>query len=122
MYRSFTDRVFGGVCGGLGALLPVNAWVFRVLFAGLALVTTGAFAALYLMLWWALPAESLAARRRGGAGGLLLVILLTAATAAAWWLHVSGGLRGPSGQPLFWPGLLTALAVIFCLRQFGRRL
>ncbi len=122
MYRSFTDRVFGGVCGGLGALLPVNAWVFRALFAGLALVTTGAFAALYLMLWWALPQESLAVRRRGGASALLLIVLLTTATTAGWLLHLAGSLRGPDDQPLFWPALLVALAVVFCLRQFGRRL
>src|SRR4026207_1219314 len=77
MYRSFTDRVFGGVCGGLGALLPVNPWVFRVIFVILAVMTLGAFAALYVLLWWLIPQESLVGRQRGGAGLLLLVILLT---------------------------------------------
>lgn len=117
MYRSFTDRVLGGVCGGLGALLPLNAWWFRAAFALLAVLTTGAFAALYLLLWWLLPQESLSRGRRGGAWRLLLVIGLTAAVGAAWGVHTGGGLRGPSGQELLWPGLLLALSAVFFLRQ-----
>lgn len=117
MYRSFTDRVLGGVCGGLGALFPISAWWFRAAFALLAVVTTGAFAALYVLLWWLLPPESLVTGRRGGAGWLLLALLLAAVTLAAWVLHLSGGLRGPSGQVLFWPGLLLVLSVVFFLRQ-----
>ncbi|MBI5666955.1 MAG: PspC domain-containing protein [Chloroflexi bacterium] len=117
MYRSFTDRVLGGVCGGLGALFPLNAWVFRAVFVALAVLTTGAFAALYLLLWWLLPQESLVRGRRGGAGWLLLVIVLVIATLLAWLAHVSGGLNGPTGQNLFWPALLVALSAVFFLRQ-----
>ena len=117
MYRSFTDRVFGGVCGGLGALLPVNPWVFRIIFVILALVTLGAFAALYLLLWWLIPQELLVGRQRGGAGLLLVVILLTIVTAVAWVLDMTGNLQGPSGQGLFWPGMLLALSVVFFLKQ-----
>jgi phage shock protein PspC (stress-responsive transcriptional regulator) len=117
MYRSFTDRVFGGVCGGLGALLPVNPWVFRVAFVILSLVTLGAFAALYVLLWWLIPQESLVGRQRGGAGLLLLVILLTVVTAVAWVLNVTGNLQGSSGQGLFWPGMLLTLSAVFFLKQ-----
>lgn len=117
MVRSFTDRVFGGVCGGLGAILPVNAWVFRFAFIGLALLTGGAFAALYLLLWWIIPQQSLTTRQRGGAGLLLLTIILTAATLGGWWLSINGGLRGPTGQELYAPLLLAALGVVFFLRQ-----
>lgn len=117
MNRSFTDRVLGGVCGGLAVLFPINAWWFRAAFVALAAVTTGAFGALYLLLWWMLPQESLVSRRRGGAGWLLLVILLAVATLAAWLAHLSGGLKGPTGQDLFWPGILLALGAVFFLRQ-----
>ena len=117
MYRSFTDRVLGGVCGGLGVLFPLNAWWFRALFVILTVVTTGAFGALYLLLWWMLPQVSPVAGRRGGAGWLLLVILLIVATLAAWVAHLGGGLKGPSGQDLFWPGILLALGIVFFLRQ-----
>lgn len=117
MFRSFTDRVFGGVCGGLGAVLHLNAWWFRAAFILLTLLTNGAFALLYLMLWWALPQESLVGRRRGGAGRLLLVIILVAATGAGWALATTGGLRSSTGQDLFWPGLILAASIIFFLRQ-----
>ncbi len=117
MYRSFTDRILGGVCGGLGALLPFNAWVFRAAFVLLSIITLGAFAALYLLLWWLLPQESPLERRRGGAGLLLLTILLTLAALAAWMLHITGQLQGPSGQSLFWPGMLVALSLVFLLKQ-----
>lgn len=117
MYRSFTDRVFGGVCGGLGAVLRVNPWWFRAVFVALALVTSGAFALHYVILWWALPQESLVGRRRGGSGRLLLVIILTAATTVGWLASASGGLRGPTGQDLFWPGLLLIAGSVFFLRQ-----
>lgn len=117
MYRSFTDRVLGGVCGGLGSLFPVRAWWFRAAFLLLAVLTTGAFAALYVLLWWLLPAESLVTGRRGGAGWLLLTLLLAAGTLAAWVVSLNDGLRGPSGQALFWPGMLLALSVVFFLRQ-----
>lgn len=55
MYRSFTDRIFGGVCGGLAAIIPLNVWWFRFAFALLTLITTGAFAALYLLFWSIIP-------------------------------------------------------------------
>ncbi|MBZ0275285.1 MAG: PspC domain-containing protein [Anaerolineae bacterium] len=117
MYRSFTDRVFGGVCGGLAALLPVNAWVFRAIFVIAALLTSGAFALLYLLFWWMLPQESLVGRQRGGAGRLLLVIVLTATVSAGWVAAQNGALQGPSGRDLFWPGMLLALALVYFFRQ-----
>jgi phage shock protein PspC (stress-responsive transcriptional regulator) len=117
MYRSFTDRVFGGVCGGLGALLPVNPWVFRIAFVILAILTAGAFAALYLLLWWLIPQETLVGRQRGGAGLLLLAIVLTVLTGIAWVLNMNGSLQGPSGLSLFWPGMLLALSLVFFLKQ-----
>jgi hypothetical protein len=97
--------------------LRINAWWFRAGFILLALLTSGAFAVLYLILWWALPQESLVGRQRRGAGRLLLVIILVAATAAGWLAANSGGLRGPTGQDLYWPGLLLVLSAVFFLRQ-----
>jgi phage shock protein PspC (stress-responsive transcriptional regulator) len=117
MYRSFTDRVFAGVCGGLGAVLHINAWWIRAAFVLLALVTTGAFAVLYVILWWMLPQESLVGRRRGGSGRMLLVTLLIVVTAVGWVLSRSGGLTGPTGQDLYWPVLLLLAGLIFFFRQ-----
>ena len=117
MYRSFTDRVLGGVCGGLGAVLRINAWWLRAAFVLLALLTTGAFAVLYIILWWMLPQETLVGRRRTRSGRLLLVTLLVAVTAAGWLVSIGGGLRGPTGQDLFWPALLLLAGTVFFFRQ-----
>ncbi|MBN8594314.1 MAG: PspC domain-containing protein [Anaerolineae bacterium] len=117
MYRSFDNRLFAGLCGGLAALLPVNAWVFRTLFMVLTLVTGGIFAALYILLWWIIPQENPVGRRRGGSGLFLLTLILTALTLAGWWLAQSGQLPTINGVGLLWPVLLVVLASVFFLRQ-----
>jgi phage shock protein PspC (stress-responsive transcriptional regulator) len=117
MYRSFTDRVFGGVCGGLAAIIPLNVWWFRVVFAILSLITLGAFAALYLLFWWIIPQESLAVRQSGGSGRLLLVVVLALLTLLGWIASVTGNLQSSSGQNLYAPILLLVLAVAFFLKQ-----
>lgn len=117
MYRSFSDRVLGGVCGGLGALLRINAWLLRVIFVMLAIITGGAFALLYLALWLAAPQDSPLGRRRGGSGLFLLTLILAAATLTGWILNTQGGLRGPGGESLYLPGLLFVVGLIFFVRQ-----
>lgn len=117
MYRSFTDRIFGGVCGGLGAILPFSAWTFRVAFIILSIVTLGVFAALYLLLWWIIPQESLAERRRGGSGRLLFVIILTVALLLLWLGSLSGNLTTTTGQNLLWPIIIAAMGVTLFLKQ-----
>lgn len=117
MYRSFTDRVLGGVCGGLGGLLDVSAWWFRAAFVALSIITLGAFALLYLALWLAIPQASPVGRQRGGSGFLLLTIILTVGTLIGWIASIGGSLRTASGESLFWPGMLLCVSVIFFLRQ-----
>lgn len=57
--RSLTDRVFGGVCGGLGGYIGVNSWWVRSLFVILGIFTAGTGVLIYLALWYVLPPESL---------------------------------------------------------------
>ncbi len=108
MYRSFTDRLFGGVCGGLATALPLNAWALRGLFVVLTVLTLGAFAVVYLALWLAVPQESLMTRG-GGSIWLLLALVLAAASLAGFYTRTT--------FDLYWP--LTALVVggIFFVKQ-----
>jgi len=115
MSRSFSDRVLGGVCGGLAAALHVNVWWIRWLFVLLTVISLGAFAALYLLLWWIVPQESPTQRRRGVP--LILVIILIILTAVAWIGRELGQLNTASGVSLFWPGALLILSAVFFLRQ-----
>ena len=54
--RSRTDRMLGGVCGGLGTYLDVDTTVVRLVFVVLA-VATGVGVLAYFVLWLIVPEE-----------------------------------------------------------------
>ena len=54
--RSRTDRVLGGVCGGLARATGVESWVWRLLFAVL-FIFAGAGLLVYVLLWIFVPSE-----------------------------------------------------------------
>ena len=116
MLRSFTDRLFGGVCGGLAATFRINSWIVRALFVILAVMSVGAFAAVYLLLWWLVPQERLLAERRGGVP-VVFVLLLLVLTAVLWALRDQGMLNAPDGTSLYLPLLALILSLVFFLRQ-----
>lgn len=57
LYRSQTDSMIAGVCGGLGEYLNVDAILFRVLFV-LALIIGGSGLLVYIILWIVIPEGS----------------------------------------------------------------
>lgn len=117
MYRSFTDRVFGGVCGGVAVRLPINAWMLRGLFVVFTVASLGTVGLLYLGLWWIIPQESLIEARNSGPLVVLGALLLTLLLVGAWVGHLSGVLRGPDDQALLLPVALLILSIVFFLRQ-----
>ncbi len=54
LYRSRTDQMVGGVCGGLGQYLRIDATLIRLFFVLLAL-GSGVGVILYLILWIVVP-------------------------------------------------------------------
>ncbi len=56
LYRSRSDTVLGGVCGGLGEYLGIDANIVRLVFL-LLLLASGTGLILYLALWLLLPQE-----------------------------------------------------------------
>ena len=54
--RSRSDRVIGGVCGGLGHNTDLPSWAWRVIFC-LTLLYFGAGLLIYILLWIFLPEE-----------------------------------------------------------------
>jgi phage shock protein C len=56
LYRSNTDKVIGGVAGGLGDYLNIDPVIVRVLFVLLA-IFGGSGVLVYIILWIAIPAE-----------------------------------------------------------------
>jgi phage shock protein PspC (stress-responsive transcriptional regulator) len=59
LYRDETDKILGGVCGGLANYLRIDVSLVRILFA---IITFGGFGAgllIYILLWIILPSRSL---------------------------------------------------------------
>ena len=56
LYRSRTDSMVGGVCGGLGAYLGIDSTIIRLLFVLLAFGKGIGFG-LYFILWIVVPRE-----------------------------------------------------------------
>lgn len=56
LYRSATDKMIGGVCGGLAKFFGMDPTVMRLIFLLLFFVGTGGFW-VYLILWIVTPVE-----------------------------------------------------------------
>jgi phage shock protein C len=54
--RSRSDRIIGGVCGGMAHATGVEAWVWRLLFA-IMFIFAGAGLLLYVLLWIFVPSD-----------------------------------------------------------------
>ena len=64
LYRSSTDHMLAGVCGGIAEYLNVDPTLVRVAFVLLALVTGGTGVILYGALWLIVPDEPSEKRKR----------------------------------------------------------
>lgn len=57
-YRSTTQKLLGGVCGGLAAYFDVDVSIVRLVFVGLAIVTALLPMSLfYVIAWIIVPTE-----------------------------------------------------------------
>ena len=58
LYRSNTDKVIGGVAGGLSDYLDIDPVIIRILFVLLA-IFGGSGVLVYIILWIVIPAETI---------------------------------------------------------------
>ncbi len=61
LYRSRSDRMLGGVLGGLGAYLGVGPVVLRVVVTLLTVLGAGGLVLVYILMWIVVPEEPLIA-------------------------------------------------------------
>jgi phage shock protein PspC (stress-responsive transcriptional regulator) len=54
--RSRTDRMLGGVCGGIARATGVASWIIRIAFALLA-ICAGTGLLIYVLMWILVPEE-----------------------------------------------------------------
>jgi len=64
LYRSSTERVIAGVCGGLGIYFDKDPVLFRILFV-IITILWGTGILLYLVMWISVPKDT---KRLQGAG------------------------------------------------------
>jgi phage shock protein PspC (stress-responsive transcriptional regulator) len=54
MYRSRTEKMLGGVCGGLAELFDIDPTLIRLVFV-LGTLWGGLGLVVYVILWWIAP-------------------------------------------------------------------
>ncbi len=133
--RSMTDRVFGGVCGGIGAYIGLNPLWVRLLFVVMAPTTSGYGVLLYLILWLVVPAEALddlpalkpvrpgdapnptaPPPARGSSIGQLTFGIAAMLVGVAFLVLLSGALPVTAGD-LFWPAAALSIGLALLWRQ-----
>ncbi|MEQ9618161.1 MAG: PspC domain-containing protein [Deltaproteobacteria bacterium] len=58
LYRSRTDRMIAGICGGLGEMFSIDSTLIRLIFALIALFTAGTAILVYVLGWIIIPEAS----------------------------------------------------------------
>jgi phage shock protein C len=117
LYRSRTDSMLGGVCGGLGQYLGIDPILIR-LFLVLLTIGGGSGVLIYLVLWIVIPLEG------EGAGAITTTLSTGADEMAARAQQLSSELgsavRSPHPQAALIIGVsLLVLGVIYLLRNLG---
>ncbi len=57
LYRSQTDKMIAGVCGGLAAYFEIDPVVMRLIFVFLLVFGIGPIILAYIILWIVVPKE-----------------------------------------------------------------
>ena len=112
LYRSATDKVIGGVAGGLAELLEIDPTIVRVIWALMALVTGGVFFILYIVMWIVVP---LGPDVAAGQGGAAPVEGEAPVAGAAWASHRH---RGSGSGGLVFGMILIGLGGYFLAKEY----
>jgi phage shock protein C len=69
LYRSQSQRMWAGVCGGLAEYFNVDVTLMRVLFVALTILSGGLGLLVYLAMWILIPDQRKAPPAPGPMGG-----------------------------------------------------
>lgn len=113
LYRHPTDKMIGGVCGGLGDYLHIDPTLVRILWVVATITTGGGGFLAYLALWALLPVGT---SKRGQMRAAVLELTELNLGRAAKVLMVLGGLLLLSNLgilPSLWSGFWTVMQLFF---------
>ncbi len=118
LYRSTTDKVIGGVCGGLAAYFKIDPVLVRLAFVVFTLAG-GASVLLYIVLWIAVPEGTTVAvvdtpSFLGTRGSETTAVILIAI--GALWLLANLGAFTWINWAVAWPLLLIVLGAALLFR------
>jgi phage shock protein PspC (stress-responsive transcriptional regulator) len=119
MFRSWTDRLLGGVCGGLAQNSPLNAWIWRTLFVLLALFTMGVGAIVYVLWWWLLPLSAPNGKIKNSFLRTLVALIVGVVCIVGYFLRDT--LTAPNGSPVYVLLLGLLMALVFLGKQWATR-
>jgi phage shock protein C len=115
LYRSATDKVIAGVCGGLAQYFNLDPALVRLAFVVFALAG-GASVLLYVVLWIAVPVGAgTPAFALGERGHEVLATVLIAV--GALWLLANFGAFTFINWRLAWPLVLIAAGAALLVRR-----
>lgn len=118
LYRSATDKVIAGVCGGLARYFNIDPALVRLAFVVFAL-TGGAGILLYVVLWIAVPVgEGTPAVALGDRGHEMLATVLIAI--GALWLLANLGAFTFIDWRFAWPLALIVAGAALLLQRVRR--
>ena len=139
LYRSKSDRMLGGVCGGLGSYLGIDSTLVRIFFF-ILIFGAGSGFWIYLLLWLLIPEEDTEVSKDFGdrvrnmgddfanavsrphpkasliiGGGLIILgifwLIDQLNISWLWWWNFD----------VLWPILLVGAGIVLLLRWFGER-
>ena len=117
LYRSATDKVVAGVCGGLAAYFKIDPVIVRLAFVLFALAG-GASVLLYIVLWVMVPVgEGTSVVARGITAETTALILIAVGMV---WLLANFGVFRFINWSIAWPMVMIALGVALLLRRVQR--
>ena len=125
--RSTFDRIFGGVCGGIGNYLGIDGWWLRIALVALAITTFGFGVLTYVLLWLLIPGAGLAELAPIGGDRparypqpetVLLIGAGAIAVGVVVLIQINGVFQGFNGD-LIVPGMLLAVGLVILVKQIG---
>jgi len=115
LYRSTSDKVIAGVCGGLASYFRLDPALVRLAFVVFALAG-GASVLLYIVLWIAVPAGAAAALSAVRPMNNEVVAMFLIGIGGVWLLANVGVLRFINWS-FAWPLVLVALGIALLVRR-----
>jgi phage shock protein C len=116
MFRSWSQRLFGGVCSGLAQQTRINAWFWRWLLVLLTLVTGGWGVLVYILGWWLLPLQNPNQRTQTSFINTVLFLGLSVLVVVGYFIRDS---LVVDTSPSLYPAIvMIGMALVFFYRQF----